>query len=241
MAGISSKAANTLVNKKKFNDGSELQSEEFSDASGLEWYDVDARFYDPQIGRFMQVDPLSDEEDQESYTPYHYCFNNPVVHNDPDGKNPIVLVYRVIRTIIWLEKISKPKSIPLQRVPLLRDNTTVVQPVVIPPGTLATSPPTETTSTPTTAKKRSASDEKLIKEDQEKKAKEAQAKERAQKRQQQTKEGETKVGESNQGTRGSHYSGNRGYARKQKHDAAEPRRAREQAAADRKKKEARRN
>ncbi|MEJ7768062.1 MAG: RHS repeat-associated core domain-containing protein, partial [Chitinophagaceae bacterium] len=86
MAGISSKAAGGLENKRRFNEGSELQSEEFSDGSGLEWYDVKARFYDPQLGRFMQVDPESDEEDQESWEPYQYGLNNPISHNDPDGK-----------------------------------------------------------------------------------------------------------------------------------------------------------
>jgi len=42
------------------------------------------------IGRFTTIDPIPDEEDQESWTPYHYCFNNPVKNVDPDGKNPIL-------------------------------------------------------------------------------------------------------------------------------------------------------
>ena len=86
MKGISSKAAGSLVNKKLYNAGSELQNEEFFDGSGLEWYDVMARFYDPQLGRFMQVDPMPDEEDQESWDPYQYGLDNPISNNDPDGK-----------------------------------------------------------------------------------------------------------------------------------------------------------
>ena len=86
MHGISSKAVGGLGNKRKFNEGSELQSKEFSDGSGLDWYDVNARFYDPQLGRFMQVDPKPEEADQESWGPYQYALNDPILHNDPDGE-----------------------------------------------------------------------------------------------------------------------------------------------------------
>lgn len=65
MAGISSKAAGSLKNNKGYN-GNELQSNEFSDNSGLELYDFNARTYDQQTGRFIQIDPLTDDEDQES-------------------------------------------------------------------------------------------------------------------------------------------------------------------------------
>lgn len=134
MAGISSMALafGSPENKKGYN-GNELQNKEFSDGSGLDAYDFNARTYDQQIGRFIQIDPLSDEEGQESLTPYHFTFNNPILYNDPDGKiPPIVLAYRIIRTMIWLEKVTQPKSIPILRGPLLRDNTTLVQPVFTP-------------------------------------------------------------------------------------------------------------
>jgi len=38
----------------------------------------------------MQVDPIADEENQESWSVYHYSYNNPILFNDPDGKNPIL-------------------------------------------------------------------------------------------------------------------------------------------------------
>jgi RHS repeat-associated protein len=85
MAGISSSALNAtnVPNKNLFNDGSELQNKEFADGSGWEMYATNFRSYDPQIGRFHQVDPLAGM--YPSITPYSYAFNNPILFNDPMG------------------------------------------------------------------------------------------------------------------------------------------------------------
>jgi len=85
MAGISSKAAGSLINKKGFN-GNEIQSKEFSDGSGLELYDFNARTYDEQTGRFIQIDPLSNIGKQERLSPYHFAEDNPSKISDPSGK-----------------------------------------------------------------------------------------------------------------------------------------------------------
>jgi len=83
MAGISSKAAGELSSRYKFNGGNELQTSEFTDGSGLEWYDAKKRMYDPQIGRFISIDPIGGFS--VSISIYAFASNNPILNNDPLG------------------------------------------------------------------------------------------------------------------------------------------------------------
>lgn len=83
MSGISSKALNNAPeNKYKFNDGSELNND-----FDVSLYETMFRQYNPQIGRFHQIDPWAMFSDNLS--PYNYCTNNPIRYNDPLGLDTI--------------------------------------------------------------------------------------------------------------------------------------------------------
>jgi len=85
MAGISDKAIKSYYaeNKYRYNSGAELQNKEFSDGTGLELYETTFRGYDPQLGRFKQIDPLADRFNEISV--YQFGLNNPIAFNDPTG------------------------------------------------------------------------------------------------------------------------------------------------------------
>ena len=63
--------------------GYQYNGKELNEDFGLGLYDYGARWYDPAIGRWGQVDPLADN--YFSISPYAYVANNPLIFIDPDG------------------------------------------------------------------------------------------------------------------------------------------------------------
>ncbi len=58
-------------------------SKEWTDDFGLDWYDYGARFYDPMLGRWHVMDPLSSS--MPGISPYAYCYNDAINYLDPYG------------------------------------------------------------------------------------------------------------------------------------------------------------
>ena len=77
--GLSFENNNLNKNKYLFS-GKEFQDGQVN-GSMLGWYDFGARFYDPVLGRWFNVDPAG------QYTnPYLFCGNSPIMYIDKDGR-----------------------------------------------------------------------------------------------------------------------------------------------------------
>ena len=67
-----------VPNKMKWNAGTELNT-----GLDINLYETNFRGLDPQLGRFWQIDPLSEFAYDNS--PYVFGSNNPISINDPTG------------------------------------------------------------------------------------------------------------------------------------------------------------
>lgn len=84
-------AEGTFADKQPYKyNGKELDTE-----NGLNLYDYDARQMEAALGRFTSVDPMA--EKYYNWSPYVYVGNNPLKYIDPDGRDPISMIYRAYK------------------------------------------------------------------------------------------------------------------------------------------------
>ncbi len=79
MGNIGSTAVGHVPNRVKH------QGNEYIKDAGLNWMDFNFRQYDPQIGRFLGVDPLAASGGQDRFSPYAAMGNQPETAVDPNG------------------------------------------------------------------------------------------------------------------------------------------------------------
>ncbi len=71
----------------------------FDQGSGL--YFLGARYYDPELGRFIQADTIvQDPNNSVTFNRYHYSGNNPVNYIDPDGHGFWKSIWGGIKTAV---------------------------------------------------------------------------------------------------------------------------------------------
>jgi RHS repeat-associated protein len=91
-------SSRVVVEQRLFDPYGKLISGPIHDGPGYSGHVEDAqtaltymqqRYYDPEIGRFLSVDPVAvDEETGASFNRYWYANNNPYRFVDPDGRKP---------------------------------------------------------------------------------------------------------------------------------------------------------
>ena len=60
----------------------------FEEETGL--YYLNARYYDPEVGRFISADAFLDQGSLLGNNLFAYCFNNPINNFDPSGNSVII-------------------------------------------------------------------------------------------------------------------------------------------------------
>jgi RHS repeat-associated protein len=94
MAGIS---ANALKGSKYPENRKRFQGQDFDNELGLDWYGFRYRNHDPQTGRFIQIDPLSDKYPYNST--YAFSENKVTSHVELEGLESIPFQYNGANTM----------------------------------------------------------------------------------------------------------------------------------------------
>jgi RHS repeat-associated protein len=81
--------------------------------SSLGLYFFNARWYDSQLGRFIQPDPvIPDPLNPQSYDRYEYVFGNPIKYADPSGHFPWPIIFIAIWAVLNVQGDIGPYQTP---------------------------------------------------------------------------------------------------------------------------------
>lgn len=87
---------NNLNKNKYLYSGKELQTESVGTPGVLGLYDFGARYYNPVLGRWFNVDPKL-----QGLNPYAYCGNSPIMYVDPDGQFFFPILTTLVKAAFW--------------------------------------------------------------------------------------------------------------------------------------------
>lgn len=83
--------------------------------TGLGLINMNARLYDPLLGRFLSPDPrISMPFTSQAYNRYSYGYNNPLVCIDRDGENPFIIIGIIIGAYVGGAVTNKNQWNPLK-------------------------------------------------------------------------------------------------------------------------------
>ena len=87
-------------------------------ATGLTY--MQQRYYDPQVGRFLSVDPVTalDNGDMRHFNRYAYAYNNPYLFTDPDGRKGKKIGWAVelgTGTMRKLSRVTLEQAVKIRR------------------------------------------------------------------------------------------------------------------------------
>lgn len=117
-----SNASGSVIERSEYAPYGELLNRPATDGPGFTGHVQDTatgmtymqqRYYDPMIGRFLSVDPVTvNTVTGEDFNRYAYGDNNPYVNVDPDGRSWINALKAAWQGVKWVASKVAPKAAP---------------------------------------------------------------------------------------------------------------------------------
>ena|GEM_PF-1125749 len=80
------------------------------DANLADWMQLGVRFYQPELGRFERIEPVSSTDDESAYV---YSGDSPVAYIDFDGESKVKIIAKTVKGLA--KKISRESAVKIMR------------------------------------------------------------------------------------------------------------------------------